>query len=306
MVDTPGAGTGAVRLGSTLAGLLFAACVLLAQPAQARYQTGGFELDELVAVSGAGPDPGPGSPTARLKWAVETAVPREWRESVRVEWTVGPVSSGHLALSYLDGRTVLSPRVMSRSAEEVLATVAHEMGHQVAFALVSPILGYPPQQFVDMSAGHEDVRERWADCVAQVWTGSTIYTRSEPGPCPRELADYVAGQLADPSTLGATTRIVPPPIAVAPAPAPPPPPAAPAPPAPVPSPSSLFEFPDPRPRSEAAPPAAAAGSDGLLIGLLLVPFTVLVCAGGYWYLRSQSPAGADFTGTGVRKKSRRP
>ncbi|HEX2150250.1 MAG TPA: hypothetical protein VHI31_08790 [Actinomycetota bacterium] len=43
---------------------------LFAGPASARYQTNGFVLEELIAVAGAGPDPGAGNSQARLKWAV--------------------------------------------------------------------------------------------------------------------------------------------------------------------------------------------------------------------------------------------
>jgi hypothetical protein len=275
-----------------LARLAVVLCVLLAAaPASARFQTGGFNLDELVAAGGAGPDPGTAVLQARLKWAVETAIPTEWRESVSVVWTVGEVSRGHLALSYLDGRTILSPRLMSRSSEEVLATVAHEMGHQIAFALVSPVVGMPPDAFIDIAPPYTDVREGWADCVARVWTGSTLRTLSEAGPCNSEMAAFVSGLLADPATLGATARITPPPIRV---PAAPPAPAVTAPlPEPIaaPAPAAVVLAQEaPRPRSAAAPQRrepAGSSSSGLL-AFALIPIPLVLCGVGYWLVRKRS------------------
>lgn len=271
------------------AGLGLLLVVLCAQPAAARFQTGGFNLDQLTAESGTGPDPGTANLQARLKWAVETGVPKEWRESVRVVWTVGNTGRGNLALSYLDGRTIVSSRLMTRSAEEVVATVAHEMGHQIAFALVSPVIGMPPQGFMDMAPSYNDIREGWADCVARVWTGSTLRTLSESGPCNPETAAYVSGLLHDPATLGATVRIAPPPIYVpapaAPAPVEPAPVLAPPPAVPdlvVPAPARL--------RAASAQPAEAPpkGTNGLPIALALVPLPLAICAAGYLLVRKRS------------------
>ncbi len=281
--------------------------VIAAQPAAARYQTGGFNLDELTALAGTGPDPGTANLQARLKWAVETAVPREWRESVRVLWSVGNTGAGNLALSYLDGRTVLSPRLMARSPEEVIATVAHEMGHQIAFALVSPVVGMPPQGFMDLARGYSDIREGWADCVSRVWTGSTLFTLSEAGPCNAELTGYVAGLVADPATLGATVRIVPPPIAVA----APPPPAPVQAPVPVIAPPPLVpvvDVPVPaRPRADTAPiKAAPTGSSGLLLALGLIPLPLVMCGVGYWLVKRRSPALLAWATGNPRSKPGRP
>ncbi len=280
--------------------------LLIAQPAGGRFQTGGFNLDELTALAGTGPDPGIGNLQTRLKWAVETGVPPEWRESVRVVWTVGNVSRGHLALSYLDGRTILSPRLMNRSAEEVVATVAHEFGHQIAFALVSPVIGMPPQGFMDIAPSYNDIREGWADCVARVWTGSTLRTLSESGPCSLETAGYVAGLLHDPATLGATVRIDPPPIYV------------PAPPAPAPVPVALPPVPEPAiivpeliptaapTRISAAPaqPAEAAprGSNGLAIVLALTPLPLALSAAVYLLVRKRNETLLAWATGAARRK----
>jgi hypothetical protein len=283
------AGTPALLRRIACLGLLIV--VLFAQPASARFQTGGFNLEQLTADSGTGPDPGTANLQARLKWAVETGIPREWRESVRVVWTVGNTGRGHLALSYLDGRTIVSPRLMTRSAEEVVATVAHEMGHQIAFALVSPVIGMPPQGFMDIAPSYSDIREGWADCVARVWTGSTLRTLSESGPCSPETAAYVSSLLHDPATLGATVRIPPPPIhvpappAAAPVPVEPPPVLAPPPPIPdlvLPAPAKL--------RTASAQPAAASpkGTNGLPIALALIPLPLAICGAGYLLVRKRS------------------
>lgn len=284
----PGAGSPALLRRALALALLLVA--LFAQPAGARFQTGGFNLDQLTALAGTGPDPGTDNLQARLKWAVETGVPREWQESVRVVWSVGTTGRGRLALSYLDGRTILSPRLMTRSSEEVVATVAHEMGHQIAFALVSPVIGMPPQGFMDIAPSYSDIREGWADCVARVWTGSTLRTLSESAPCSSEMAGYVSGLLGDPATLGATVRIVPPPIRVP----------APAAPAPVPvelapqvlappaAPVVILPVPA-KPRTAAQPASVPSkGTNGLPIALALIPLPLAICGAGYLLVRKRS------------------
>ena len=166
---------GARRVAAALA---FAVVLSIAAlpPAAAQHAALGFDLDRLIASSGAGPDPGTGDLQARLRWAVETAIPRQWRESVPVVWSVAEVGGGQLALAYYDGRIIVSPRLMSRSAEEVLFTVAHEMGHQIAYALISPRAGMPPQGFVDIAPPYNDVREGWADCAVS-YTHLTLPTK---------------------------------------------------------------------------------------------------------------------------------
>ncbi|HEX2150249.1 MAG TPA: hypothetical protein VHI31_08785 [Actinomycetota bacterium] len=225
-------------------------------------------------------------------------------------WTVGNAGRGHLALSYLDGRTILSPRLMSRSAEELLATVAHEMGHQIAFALVSPVFGMSPQGFMDIAPSYNDVREGWADCVARVWTGSHL-ALSEPAPCSTEMAAYVSGLLADPATLGANVRIVPPPIHVpAPvAPAPAPVQAAPSPVVDIP-PAPVVVVPSPaKPRiGPAQGGQPAPGSSGLPIALGLVPLPLAIGVSGYLLVRKRSDRLLAWaTGTaGTKAGNRRP
>jgi hypothetical protein len=163
----------------------------------------GFQLDQLVALGGAGADPGAGNLQARLDWAVATAIPLPWRQLVPVVWSVGEVTSGHLALSFYDGTAVVSPRLLRRSSEEVLATIAHEMGHQIVISLVPAQDGTPPRGFVEFLPGNPYRRfdEGWADCVARVWTGSLLHTTSEPAPCSVEAARYVAALLTDPQNL---------------------------------------------------------------------------------------------------------
>lgn len=162
----------------------------------------GFDLDELVRLSDAGDDPGTGDLRARLDWAVMVAVPPDWRAEVPVIWQIGHAGSGNLAVSYKEGRSVLSPRVVGGSAELLLSTVAHEMGHQIAFQMVEPFNGFPPQEFIDR-AGDDffHVREGWADCVSRVFTGSLQHTLSESHGCPRNLAHYTATLIDDPATL---------------------------------------------------------------------------------------------------------
>jgi len=278
------------------AAFVFAVLVSLASlpPATAQHAALGFDLDQLIASSGAGPDPGTGDLQVRLRWAVETAIPRQWRESVPVVWSVAEVGDGQLALAYYDGRIILSPRLMSRSAEEVLFTVAHEMGHQIAYALISPRAGMPPQGFVDIAPPYNDVREGWADCVARAWTGSRLRTLSEPSPCNTEMALYVEGLLADPATLGAV-RIVPPALRPAPAPASAPPavePVEPVEPDPDPAPGVALQPPEPAPADDLREPAdrPAAGPAGpVIIVLVLVIALLIPLAAGYRLVARRNP-----------------
>lgn len=233
----------------------------------------GFSLEEMVRLSGAPDDPGPGDPQARLDWAIQVAIPAEWRPLVQVNWILGNAGPGNLALSYADGRSVLSARVMQGSAELVLSTVAHEMGHQIAFQGVQPFNGFPPQEFLDRASGEfRDIKEGWADCVARVWTGSTRHTLSEARPCPGGLAHFAATLLADPAAL------IDQPAPPSPAPSPTRPVVSPSPsPSPVASPiihplmsDNLEVSPSPSPVRQAAPepPDRVPGGLFVLIGLV--------------------------------------
>lgn len=296
-----------LRLLPVLFLVLALALVAPASPVEARNEVAGFNLDELIAQAGTGPDPGTGDLVERLRWGVATAVPRQWLEAVRVDWSVGNVGRGHLALSYRDGRIVISPRLMNRSSEEVLATVAHEMGHQIAFALVDPAFGTPPQVFVERAPGYNDIREGWSDCVARAWTGSTFHTLSESRPCSSETAQFVAGLLADPATLGATGRITPPPIQGRPVPPPAPAPAVPPEVVPEPAPAEALPIPlatavdaplpltpkEPKPMPK--PVAASAPADGSSTGLKLTGLLggvllllAATCGAGYRLAHSRS------------------
>lgn len=93
----------------------------------------------------------------------------------------------------------------------MLATVAHEMGHQVAIALAPGGDGSPPQGFVELLPGNPYVRfdEGWADCVSRVWTGSLEYTAGERNACPVEAARYVSVMLSDPENFRTQVRVSP-------------------------------------------------------------------------------------------------
>lgn len=183
----------------------------------------GFQVEQLITMGGAGPDPGPGNPRARLEWALATAIPAPWRQAVPVAWSADQVTKGHLALSFFDGTVVVSPRVLRGTSEAVLTTVAHEMGHQIAISLVSANDGLPPRGFIDFpgSSAYRSTVEGWADCVSRVWTGSVLYTQTEAGPCSVKTARYVSSLLANPQNLRAGRLVAPPvPAPLPPAPAP--------------------------------------------------------------------------------------
>ncbi|MGQ0678817.1 MAG: hypothetical protein ACT4OM_04035 [Actinomycetota bacterium] len=161
----------------------------------------GFNLSSLIALAGSGPDPGPEDPNARLSWAIATAVPAPWSRKVPVFWGIAPINS--LALSFPDGRVIVSPEALDRSGERLLSAVAHEMGHQLAIALVPDGDGTPPRGFINLLPGipYNRFDEGWADCVSRVWTGSLLHTAAEPRPCPTGTARYVATVLADPGNF---------------------------------------------------------------------------------------------------------
>ncbi|HEX2054021.1 MAG TPA: hypothetical protein VHJ78_09895, partial [Actinomycetota bacterium] len=129
---------------------------------------------------------------------------------------------------------------------------------------------------------------------------------SELGPCPQDLADFVAGLLADPATLGATARIMPPPERGAEPPAPPAPPPVVVEPqeaVTLPSPVILAASPDPRPRAAAQAPAARY--EGLRVALLMVPVPMLLCGAGWWYVRAQGPGTLAWPAAHLKGRSRR-
>lgn len=156
-----------------------------------------------------------------MRWAIATGIPAAWSQAVPVQWSIG--ENGHLALSFPDGRVEVSRDVLARSPESLLATVAHEMGHQIAVALAPGGDGSPPRGFVELIAGNPYTRfdEGWADCVSRVWTGSEQHTTSEPKPCPVEAARFVAGLLTDPENFKEPPPGVPSPLEQAVDPSPP-------------------------------------------------------------------------------------
>jgi hypothetical protein len=178
-------------------------------------------------------------------------MPQQWRQLVLVVWSVGEVSSGHLALTFYDGTTVVSPRLLRRSSEEVLATVAHEMGHQIVITLLPAQDGTPPRGFMELFPTDADklLDEGWADCVSRVWTGSLIHTSSERAPCSVDAARYVAFLLANPQNLIRENLPLPGPVpsaVIEPSPSPEPSPV----PTEEPEPVETPQTPQPRPEAE--------------------------------------------------------
>jgi hypothetical protein len=262
-----------IRLIAALAIVVAAIGAPAAQAFQRDQIDAGFQLDQLIALGGAGADPGPQNPRARLDWAVATAIPQQWRQLVVVVWSVGEVTSGHLALTFYDGTTVVSPRLLRRSSEEVLATVAHEMGHQIVITLLPAQDGTPPRGFMELFPRNLDklLDEGWADCVSRVWTGSLIHTSSEPATCSVDAARYVASLLANPQNL--IRERVPPA-----GPAPPPPVVEPSP-SPEPSPVPSAE-PEPAETPQTAQPRLDAESEDNPM-LLIVIGAILLVAGPF-------------------------
>ena len=233
----------------------------------------GFQLDQLIALGGAGADPGPRDLRARLDWAVATSIPLHWRQLVHVAWSVGEVTPGHLALTFYDGTTVVTPRLLRRSSEEVLATVAHEMGHQIVITLLPAQDGTPPRGFLELFPGnpYNTFDEGWADCVSRVWTGSLIHTSSERAACSVDAARYVASLLADPQNLIRERLPLATPPVVEPSPSPEPSPV----PTEEPEPVETPQIPQPRPEAESENNPARLIVIGAIL-LLIGPFALVV------------------------------
>lgn len=111
-------------------------------------------------------DPGPGDPAARTRAALAAGVPRQWRDAVPLQ--VG-IISGATSLSYADGRLQMGSAHVAGPWDRLVAIVAHEFGHHIAFRYgTQSTLGAAPTGWP--TSGNPPV-ERWADCVSRSFTG---------------------------------------------------------------------------------------------------------------------------------------
>lgn len=134
-------------------------------------------------------DPGTGDPLARARAAFAAGVPSRWWDTVSSFDTI----SGTSSFTYPNGRIEIGSYHTSGGWERLKAVVAHEVGHAIAFRYgTGEYPGAPPAGF---PVGGARVEERWADCVAVVFTGIQLNAHGLP-PCPTEAVMFTADWLA--------------------------------------------------------------------------------------------------------------
>ena len=145
------------------------------------------------------PDPGPADPLGRAEVALSSAVTGPWLEALPVSLSL---ISGGSSLSSTDGSIQVASYHASGPWNRLQAIMAHEFGHHVAFGygdqseLGAAPAGWPP-------SGSPPV-ERWADCVAHVFTGNELASHGQT-PCEGDSLGFTEEYLReDPAELPRT------------------------------------------------------------------------------------------------------
>jgi hypothetical protein len=141
------------------------------------------------------PPPAPEPPAARAASTAATAAPPVdgpgyaldlLRQVVPAPWLAAlpvrvAVIGGQTSWSSWSGLIQVSSWHLFHAVDRAQNTLAHEWGHQVAWHYgTDEYEGSPPAGF---PYGGRTPEEQWADCVAQVLTG-TVYPSSGLGACP--------------------------------------------------------------------------------------------------------------------------
>ncbi|MGH9185015.1 MAG: hypothetical protein ACRD0U_04230, partial [Acidimicrobiales bacterium] len=136
------------------------------------------------------PTPPPEPPTsgslARALSALVQSIPAEWLAALPVDLSL---RTGSISYAYPTGVIEISEgHAISRWSTLVLVTT-HEFGHQIAYRYgTQAYFGAAPEGWPYAGASPE---ERWADCVAIVFTGPNRYAS-----CPDDALAWTADWLA--------------------------------------------------------------------------------------------------------------
>jgi hypothetical protein len=122
--------------------------------------------------------------------AYEAAVPAVWRDAIPVRLEV---IEGNTSWAFHDG-TIQIGRSVATGKEAILrATVAHELGHLVAFRYGSQAFnGAAPEGWPAYSSRPE---EAWGDCVSRALTGVNDPSHGLP-PCEGASLGWTADWMA--------------------------------------------------------------------------------------------------------------
>jgi hypothetical protein len=126
----------------------------------------------------------------RVEVALDAVVPGAWREAVAVRLSLVP---GSRSRAWTDGEIEISEFHAAGPWDRLLAVVAHEFGHQIAFRHGSgAYLGAAPEGWAEVGPRPE---ERWADCVAGALTGVPLRAEGRE-PCVGAPLETAASILA--------------------------------------------------------------------------------------------------------------
>ncbi len=135
-------------------------------------------------------DPGTGDLVARVDAALDAVVPGAWRAAIPVQVSI---ISGSTSWSFPGGSMQIGRYHATGSWSHLLTVVAHEFGHQIAFADgTQAYLGAPPSGWP--YAGSQPA-EAWADCVSLAFTGISDPSHGL-GDCPAATLAWTATWLA--------------------------------------------------------------------------------------------------------------
>jgi hypothetical protein len=141
-----------------------------------------------TAAPSAAPTPPPAAPApdgpSYAMDLVRSIVPPRWLAALPVSVRV---IGGKTSWSNWNGLIEISDWHLFHAVDRARNTLAHEWGHQVAWHYGTDAYeGAPPAGFPYRGRTPE---EQWADCVAEVLTG-TVYPSSGLGACPSDALAY--------------------------------------------------------------------------------------------------------------------
>lgn len=134
--------------------------------------------------------PSPADPLARARAALDLGVPVAWRTAITTNVVL---SNDGVTASRPDGRIRVALEHATGDGNRLVAIMAHEFGHLVAYAYGNhQELGAAPDGWP--RSGAIPV-EHWADCVARAWTGTALASHGQ-APCDGDALGWATTWLA--------------------------------------------------------------------------------------------------------------